>query len=173
MELCTNIQISTTYVVEEIIPGWDGKQKGLLQILFERGMIDPLLVKNSKGGKYSRNGKKTDYVDGKLSEEGKKFSLEFLMNNCVDFLEEKTDLEHLADSICEDREHNSSVAFTPKFHCEIAGDGVEYSWGASKRWYRKQSFASKRSFTNFEILVMNSLKRVNIEMCRRFSRKAR
>ena len=136
-------------------------------------MVDKALVTKSGGGRYTRKGKKDDFVDGKLSEDGKKYSLDFLMGNCVDFLEEKTDLEHLAESLCDGCDHDCSIVFTPKFHCEIAGEGIEYSWGASKRWYRKQSFAAKRSFDNFEILVMNSLKRVNINMCRRFSRKAR
>ena len=32
----------------------------------------------------------------------------------------------------------------PKCHPEVAGEGIEYGWGTSKGWYRKQPLSQKR-----------------------------
>ena len=58
-------------------------------------------------------------------------------------------------------------------HLELAGEGIEYSWGASKRVYRKQPIMKKKSVKNFESLVTSSLNSVTIKMARKFSAKAR
>ena len=65
------------------------------------------------------------------------------------------------------------IVFTPNFHCEIAGEGIEYSWGASKRWYRRKPLRVKRTTKEFRELVSNCVKRVDVNMAREFSRKAR
>ena len=123
--------------------------------------------------RYAKEGKKTDFLDGILTEVGRQYSLVYLLSNCADFLAEKTDLEHLVDKISGDKPCRFSIIFTPKFHCEIAGEGIEYSWGASKKWYRRRSYADKRSFANFLKLVKESMERVTMKMARRFSAKAR
>jgi hypothetical protein len=38
--LCDQNQIAITKNVERIKEGWEGKPKGLLQVLWERGLID-------------------------------------------------------------------------------------------------------------------------------------
>ena len=89
------------------------------------------------------------------------------------FLEQKTDLEQLCDEISAEFPNFVSVLFTPKFHCELAGESIEYSWGVSKRYYRRQPITMKRSTVNFERLVKDSIDKVSTMMCRRFSRKTR
>lgn len=61
----------------------------------------------------------------------------------------------------------------PKFHCELAGEGLEYSWGASKRIYCRNPLGAKRSVVNFEKLVKKSLGKVTKSISCRFSAKAR
>ena len=88
------------------------------------------------------------------------------------FLNEKSDLEHL----CSDLSSTNStitITFTPKFHCEIAGEGIEYAWGLAKKYYRRIPYYQKRSFAQFVSCVKNSLNQVTISMSRRFSQKAR
>ena len=83
-----------------------------------------------------------------------------------------TDIEYLAKELST-ATCNCSILFTPKFHCELAGEGIEYSWGASKRYYRRISLKNKKSFSDFVDSIRKSLYRVNIDMARRFSAKAR
>jgi hypothetical protein len=34
---------------------------------------------------------------------------------------------------------------SPKCHPELAGEGIEYDWGAAKQWYLSQKLAEKRT----------------------------
>jgi hypothetical protein len=34
---------------------------------------------------------------------------------------------------------------TPKCHCELAGEGIEYAWGCAKNHYRRQPLKDKRA----------------------------
>ena len=93
--------------------------------------------------------------------------------NCLDFKTEKKDLEVLCDEITTDLPFNVNIIFTPKFHCELTGEWIEYAWGAAKRMYRRQPIQKKRSVANFEDLVTQSLNYISVGMVRRFSGKAR
>ena len=44
---------------------------------------------------------------------------------------------------------------TPKYHCELAGEGIEYSWGWSKKKYRRQLYANKKGNSAFKELLVN------------------
>ncbi len=46
-----------------------------------------------------------------------------------------------------------TVHLTPKFHAELAGEGVEYSWAHSKSFYRRLPVSRKRGRENFKQLV--------------------
>lgn len=111
--------IELTKTSRKIRPGWVGKPKGLLQVMWERGFID-----EEKLDKYKLTA--TDH-DGELIEE---YSLRHLMSNCTDFATEKSQLQSIAE------EYDMEVIMTPKYHCEIAGCGIEYCWGGSKAHYR-------------------------------------
>ena len=67
-----------------------------------------------------------------IKEDKKEYSLTHLISQCDDFKNEITDLEHLCIEVSKDSLNKSYILFTPKFHCELAGEGIEYSWGASK-----------------------------------------
>jgi len=175
IELCIANNIPITIPSQNIKPGWCNKPKGMLQILFERGWIDRTLVKTARSMRYSKKGKTKDVSEdtGELLHEYRKYSLSYLLSQCKDFQQQKSDLEQLCDEISVDIVNFVSVLFTPKFHCELAGEGIEYSWGASKRYYRRQPITMKRSTINFELLVRDSISKISTMMCRRFSRKAR
>jgi len=57
-------------------------------------------------------------------------SLCHLMENCADFQEEETMLQATACQM------GVEVDRSPKFHCELAGEGIEYAWSCAKNYYR-------------------------------------
>ena len=142
-----------------IVEGWENKAKGLLQVLWERGFID-----ESKVDKYTLKG----YQDV-LGSVQNDFSLKSLMSNCLDFEEEETLLQSMG------REMGVLVDRTPKCHCELAGEGIEYAWGCAKNSYCRVSLSGKRGKESFRSVVReciseNVLTKTRI---RHFSRRAR
>jgi hypothetical protein len=89
-----------------VIEGWEAKAKGLFQILWERGFIDPAK-------------KKEDYtVDGKKEVFGnviRETSLKHLLSLLTDFIDEETVLQYHGRLV------GVTVKRTPKCHPEIAG----------------------------------------------------
>ena len=54
------------------------------------------------------------------------------------------------------------LVMSPKGHCELAGQGIEYDWGKMK-----QNFRRKNKYKNFHGLIQDSMS------TRKFARKAR
>jgi hypothetical protein len=102
--------ISTDKDVQSIQQGWEGKQKGLLQVLWERGWID-----ESKLDEYEII-KKDD--EGILVVDDK--GLEVMLASCLDFADEITELQAKGE------EMEVRVTPTTKFYAEMAGEGIEY-----------------------------------------------
>lgn len=67
------------------------------------------------------------------------------------------------------------VNHTPKYHCEVAGEGIEYSWGNSKAKYRKIRAKDKTTAQQFRVQVNCCLGRafLDAERIRKNSRRAR
>jgi hypothetical protein len=70
----------------QIIRGWEGQPKGLLQVLWERGFVAEAMLE-----KYTLEGRK-DAISGDINLQ---FSLRHLMSECTDFKEEETALHYL------------------------------------------------------------------------------
>jgi hypothetical protein len=56
-------------------------------------------------------------------------SLKFLLGNCLDFEEEELLLQSKGRIL------RAKIDQTPKCHCELAGEGIEYSWGCVKKFF--------------------------------------
>lgn len=167
--LCQNMAIPLTVDEPQVKPGWMNKPKGMLQILYERGWINTAIPLST----YTKTGRKEDFDEEKnLMEDGKIFCLTYLLENCGEFKNKLTALEHLAMEISSPQAR-CSILFTPKFHCELAGEGIKYSWGASKWFYCKQSLQSKKNVKQFFALIKKSIQTVNTQMTRHFVGKAR
>jgi hypothetical protein len=97
---------------KKIKVGWEGKAKGLFQVLWEWGLIDGANFKQ-----YPLSGKKDDFgiVDNGTN-------LTHLMGLCHDTLNEEGMLQHIAKCI------GAEVLLTPRRYAELAGEGVEYVW---------------------------------------------
>ena len=91
------------------------------------------------------------------------------MASCLDFAQELTALQHVGSEL------GVSVIITPKFHCELAGEGIEYSWGVTKGVYRRKPLNSKRSKESFKALVHECTSReiLSTKTVRKLSRRAR
>ena len=96
-------------------------------------------------------------------------SLKYLLGNCTDFEEEESLLQAMG------RKLGVTVDRTPKCHCELAGEGIEYSWGCAKNAYRQKPLSDKRSKEKFRETVRKCLSRqvLTTERIRKFSKRAR
>jgi hypothetical protein len=112
-----------TPTLEEDLPkikfGGVGKPKGIYQVLWERGFLDP-----SNLNQYAMDGQKDQFGIHQLHT-----SLKHLLGSCRDFLEEESLLQTIK------RKLGVTVDHTPKCHCELAGEGIEYLWGCAKKFY--------------------------------------
>ena len=152
-------QIKLNQTVKKIIPGWQGKAKGLLQVLWERGWIDQSQVSQYKMHAVSE-------LDSEIPE----YSLVSMMTKCVDFQEETSQIEYMAAKM------GAMVITTTKYHSEFAGEGIEYTWGVAKSIYRKLRLECKRTKQDFLDNVKSCLSTANLltkEKVRRFSKRAR
>ena len=52
---------------------------------------------------------------------------------------------------------------SPKYHCKIAGEGIEYSWGNSKYKYRRIKALDKKFKKDFHKRVKECLSRQYID----------
>ena len=125
----------------KIIEGWEGKPKGLLQVLWERGWIDN--TDNKAYQKYTISGRRNEF--NLIQPET---SLKHLMSSCTDFEEEETMLQLMATLM------HIQVDQSPKCHCEVAGEGIEYTWAFAKNHYRRILLEQKRGKEKF----MNSVR---------------
>jgi hypothetical protein len=93
--------------------------------------------------RYSKDGKKEDFgEEWKVKNDNLQYVLTYLLSQCEDFKEEMCDLEYLTKELGGD-DATISILFTRKYHCELAGEGIEYCWGATKRIFRKLPLKKK------------------------------
>ncbi|KAI2503269.1 hypothetical protein MHU86_11206 [Fragilaria crotonensis] len=79
-EFARNNGIELSERKEVILPGWQGKAKGLLQVLWERGLIESEAL-----DKYTVDGRR-NVITGKVDLQN---SLRHIMANCRDFKDEE------------------------------------------------------------------------------------
>ena len=173
-ELCESNNIPITSSADVIVEGWVNKPKGAMQILFERGWIDPeQLPHYTKDGKDEMNRDQNSNAHPEPHSTditGCSYSIKKLMNLQNDFMQEITLLQYHGDLL------GCIVDRSPKCHPEIAGEGIEYCWGLSKLWYRNAPIELKRTKEKFRDLVRQSTDNstvLHIERVRSCSKKAR
>ena len=170
-EIAEKHNIDLTYNHQEVIKGWVGRPKGMLQVLWERGFINEQELE-----KYSGDGKKIYRDDdGNVKPEFKRYILRTLMKECVDFREEESAMEVLLStlSLKQQGQPNIQLLTSPKYHCELAGEGIEFCWGLQKRFYRNIEIERKKTKKEFEKCVRDAVGFVRNEHVTRFSAKCR
>jgi hypothetical protein len=143
-ELAQKNAVELKVKIPVVHEGWMGKPKGLLQICWERGFIDP-----------SRKYTKMELIE--------------IIGACTDFENAETNLQMIA------RRLGVQAERSPKFHCELAGEGIEYDWSFCKGKYRCRPLTEKKGRANFKKLVqeVTSWSFVTKEQSKRSSARAR
>ena len=114
VELCKQNNVPYKVITKTIKEGWQGKPKGMLQIPWERSFIEQEPTKAESF--YTNDGKKDTF--GNLIPWT---SLRMMMSTLLLLYHGKT--------------HGVIVDWSPKCHAEVAGEGIEYSWGGAKGKY--------------------------------------
>ena len=154
------IDIPIDFQRQKVREGWIGKAKGMIQILWERGWIDP----SKNVSEYSVNGKKIRKGENAIVPGS---SLKKLVDDLPDFKEEITLLQFRAEQL------GVKLRCSPKYHPEIAGEAVEFCWASSKNTYRRKKIEDKRTKAKF-IELVDEVQKVNTkELVRTFGRRLR
>lgn len=92
-----------------------------------------------------------------------------MLDSCTDFANAESNLQRIA-RLC-----GAKAERSPKFHCELAGEGIEYDWAFCKAKYRCRPLAEKRSRASFQTLVreLTSHDGVPVAKTKRSSARAR
>ena len=141
----------------------------MFQVLYERGFID-----TNEHAKYNVKAVTAEVKDAMTAAElveYKKFNMRIILGGCSDFNDELAQIAYMLKEI-----GGATVTFTPICHPELAGEGIEYIWGKSKRSFRKQRSGmdmNKITQDEFVQLVDRSLLEVTKKSALAFARKAR
>lgn len=134
-------------MVDVTTEGYIGKSKGIKQVLWERGLWVEGVTANEKDP--SKN-------------------CETALGGLPDFQNERTALQHVVES----RGH--ILVLSPKCHPEVAGLGIEYSWGMSKLKFRLEIKDEKPANLSRNIRQsMNTVTVLFLGRVRRFARRTR
>ena len=124
---------------------------------------------------YSADGKSSQKDEfGKVKAEYEKYVLRTLMKKCLDFAGEQSAMEVLLSKLSEKAgDLEIRLLTSPKYHCELAGEGVEYVWGLTKRFYRSIKIEEKRTKEKFQKMVRESILFVKMKHVINFGEKCR
>lgn len=160
VELALANEIDLKENVDKVCQVWLRQPTGLLQVARERGLIDPNnLSFCTVTGRKGANGVMDDSS-----------SLRQRLTKLHRFSKRTSHLQVMTEAL------GVRVDFTPKFHSEMAGEGVEYSWVHEKGNYWRKSLSKKRTRAGFVTLVHECLDpktELTKESVRRFSARAR
>ena len=104
--------------------------------------------------------------DGNIKKELESYVLCTLISNCWYFAGEKSAIEVILDDLSHKGTPKVELLTSPKYHCELAGEGVEYTWGMMKKYYRRLLLEMKNTKRKFEACVSASVlhvKRENVD----------
>ena len=95
------------------------------------------------------------------------------MKICSDFKEEKSAMAYLFEQLLAKGPNKIHLLCSPKYHCEIAGEGVEYAWGYMKYIFRSIPLEMKKGKENFDKAVKKSVRAVTKRHINLFAAKCR
>ena len=113
--------------------------------------------------------------NGDILPQYRRFFLCTLMANCADFKEEKSAMEVLLEDLTTKSLNNQKVELlvSPKYHCKLAGEGVEYVWAVMKKYYQSKPLEEKNTKQKFKKVVREAVKCVRDTSVEKFSARCR
>ena len=92
-------------------------------------------------------------VDGHKDEVGKRavsLSLKHILAQCNDFKNQLSALQHLAKKM------GTKVICSPKYHAEIAREGIKYCWAIAKTWFKQLPLSKRKTRQQFKAKVQKA-----------------
>ena len=117
--------------------------------------------------------KKQKGNDGNVLPQYKKYLLTDMLNECSDIKEQQSSMEELMDALSSRQEQNFTILTLPKYHCEIAGEGIELCWGFMKKSYRSIPMEKKNTKELFLECVRKCIESVKFNHVSKFAAKNR
>ena len=104
-----------------------------------------------------------------------KYCLTYIRGKCNDFVNEKSEIEFLLEDLSQMNTTKDiyKVISLPKYHCELAGEGIEYAWGLIKRRFCGLPLQNRNRVDTFRLSVKAAFRHVSTVIARRFSRQVR
>ena len=96
-----------------------------------------------------------------------------MLNECSDIKEQLSSMEELMDRLSTRQEQNFTILTSPKYHCEIAGEGIELCWGFMKKSYRSIPHEKKKTKDSFLECVRKCIESVEVNHVSKFAAKNR
>jgi len=162
-------QKTTTTTKQTTKQGYVGATKGMRQYLWERGLYfeykENDLCKSERCLKKGLGCPMMDKVE-KTDKHHRphEFSMQHVLGQCRDFANETSALEEKF------RLRGMILIMSPKGHPELAGKGIEFSWGVSKKYFRKiNNCVGKDLHAN----IMKSFEVLDLAQSMRNSRRTR
>lgn len=139
---------------------------GLLSIILDRYSFHGLMRVDKKVLNTAISKK---YLSIDQTGKDRSTSLQAILADCPDFAEEMSALEHLGKQL------GVNIVPTPKYHAEMAGEGVEYGWAMSKNAFKWMSLKDRKTKEKFRKAVdkVLSSETVSIYHARATARRAR
>ena len=84
-------------------------------------------------------------------------------------------MEVLTEDLSSKSHNNQKIdlLLPPKYHCKLAGEGVEYCWAVMKKFYRKRALEEKNTKSKFEKVVRQAAECVRTTSVEKFSARCR
>jgi hypothetical protein len=142
------VQVNNKKGEAMVVEGWCGKAKGLKQALWERGLWKDGMVLKVKPD----------------DERGQDMCMQTTLHKCPDFNLEIGALTKLIS------DEGHICLFCAKGHPEIAGLGIEYDWGVSKKIFRK---TNDQVAAHMQRHLDAALDAITLTIARRTARRAR
>jgi hypothetical protein len=158
-----------------VIEGYVGKSKGAKQIAWERGLVEEAVEKQYYYKVLSNEKFHELLLNDVAYKLAHRFNLYLILRQCDDFKNEISQMAYVVEAL------GGLLVSTPKCHPELAGEGIEYCWGNSKRYYRRSRTQTTIAVNDelFLKMVEDSIRNdginppLSLERVRRFARKAR
>jgi hypothetical protein len=147
--------------VTNFIEGFIGKPKGIKQILWERGLwCDNMKSHSAYLSEVDRNLQSGKPIPDTSTD------MHYVLSQQLDFLHEKTALA----KILEARGH--ILLPSVKCHPEMAGHGIEYSWGQAERFFKATNDLKAANLRN-NVAKSLSYESLPIQRIWKYERKCR